>query len=273
MTEEVKVEVKPEEVKPEEVVVVEPTEVELQATEQGWVPKAQWEADGKSPDEWRPAKEFVDRGELFKTIHQTKRDLKQTQAALTALQRHHQYVFEKAHLQAITDLKKEKRQAIQSEDLEKVSAIDEEIEQVQTQFQQDRGAMVQAQAQAQVGPPPEFEAWKADNRWYDADQDMREYADATGFIYMSKTPNARPEDVLKYIDQKIKKQYPEKFGSQRKTAPSPTATADKTATRQVQKKDEVLLDEMETEIMKTLVRSGVLTEAEYKDQLKKARGK
>lgn len=273
MTEEVKpVLDKTEEVKEVLTVPTEPTEVEVRASDQGWMPKDKWEAEGKNPDEWRPAKEFVDRGELFKTIHQTKRDLKQTQAALTALQRHHQYVFEKAHQQAITDLKKEKRQALKAEDLEKVSELDEEIEQVQTQFQQDRAQMVQQQQAAQVSAPPEFEAWKSSNSWYDADTDMREFADATGFIYMSKNANARPDDVLKYIDQKMKKQFPDKFGV-KKVAQSPTAVADKTASRQVQKKDEVQLDDMETAIMKDLVRSGVLTESEYKAELKKVRGK
>jgi len=273
MTEEVKEvkEEKKEEIK-EEVKVVEPTEVEIQAAEQGWMPKDKWEAEGKSLDEWRPAKEFVDRGELFKTIHQTKRDLKQTQAALTALQRHHQYVFEKAHQQAVTDLKKEKREALRSEDLDRVNAIDEEIEEVKTQFQKDRDNMVQAAQQAQASAPPEFEAWKADNRWYDTDSDLREYADATGFIYMSKTPNAKPDDVLRYIDQKLRKQFPDKFGVKR-VASNPTTVVDKTASRQVQKKDEVVLDEMEVEIMKTLVRQGVLTEEKYKEDLKKARGK
>ena len=94
MTEEVKIEVVPEvkadeEVK--EVVVVEANPVEVEATEQGWVPKEEWEASGRPPDEWRAAKEFVERGELYKTIHSLKRSERQTATRLDALQKHHHY--------------------------------------------------------------------------------------------------------------------------------------------------------------------------------------
>ena len=101
-----------------EQVTISPTE--QTAREQGWVSKEEWEADGKDVEAWRPAKEFVDRGELYKSIHTTKRELKQTQASLAALQKHHAYVFEKAQKQALEELKREKRLAIRNEDFEKL---------------------------------------------------------------------------------------------------------------------------------------------------------
>lgn len=269
---ETKVEEKQEtkvETKSEEVVELSP--IEVTATEQGWMPKDAWEAEGKDPAEWRPAKEFVDRGELFKTIHSNKRELKQTQAALSALQRHYSFVFERAHKQAIDDLRKEKRQAIRAEDLEKAEAIDQEIEEKQETFAKEKAELTQQQTTAQVGPPPEFVQWQEVNQWYNADEDMRAFADGTGMSYMAKNPGIPPVEVLKHIDRKMRQQFPNKFGI-KKTAPNPTSVSDKTRNRVSKGDDEVVLNDMEREIMKTLVESGTLTEAQYKADLKKVRG-
>ena len=42
-------------------------EYEQRASAEGWVPKEEWTGD---PAQWRPAKEFLDRGELFKKIEE-----------------------------------------------------------------------------------------------------------------------------------------------------------------------------------------------------------
>ena len=48
---------------------------------------------------------------------------------------------------------------------------------------------------------------------------MREYADAMGLIYMNKNPTAAPNDVLKHVEGKVKKQFSDKFVA-RKAAPN-----------------------------------------------------
>ena len=47
---------------------VEVSPTQQKAMEQGWKPKEEWEAEGKDPSEWRDAKEYVERGELFDLI-------------------------------------------------------------------------------------------------------------------------------------------------------------------------------------------------------------
>ena len=64
---------------------------ELQAREQGWKPKEEYEGD---PEKWRPAKEFVERGELFGKIDTMGKELKETRKALKMLQEHHSKVKE-----------------------------------------------------------------------------------------------------------------------------------------------------------------------------------
>ena len=269
MTEEVKID-KVEEV--EEVVaevVLSPTETT--AREQGWVSKEEWVADGKDEDAWRPAKEFVDRGELYKSIHSTKRELKQTQAALGALQKHHAYVFEKAQKAALEELKREKRIAIKNEDFQKLEEVEESIEELTEQQKTEALEFQKEQQTVQTQPDvhPDFAAWQSDNAWYTKDDELRDYADFKGIRYTQNNPGIAPQKVLEYVTKEVKKQFPEKFG-QKKAAPNAVLPVNKNnPSRKVVQDDD--LTETELEIMKELVDSGVLTEKQYRAELKKVK--
>lgn len=265
-------ETKVEETKVEEVEIAEPSPAEVEASTQGWVPKEEWVESGRDPEEWRPAKEFLDRGELFKTIHTTKRDLKQTQAALTALQRHQQFMFEKGYQRAINDLKKEKRAAIKNEDFERLEEIEEQIEEVQEQHEEAKQELQQVQAaQVAAGPHPEFVAWQQHNSWYAQDPELREFADAVGLIHYNKNPGITPQEVLRYVETSVRKKFPEKFGT-KKAAPNAVASVDRSgANGKKTPKVAFELDPMEREIMTTLVKSGVMTEEQYIADLRKAK--
>ena len=85
---------------------------EQQAREQGWRPKEEYEGD---PEKWRPAKEFVERGELFGKIDHMGKELKETRKALKMLQEHHSKVKETEYNNALKELK-----ALQKKHLEEV---------------------------------------------------------------------------------------------------------------------------------------------------------
>lgn len=246
--------------------VPELSPVEQQAMEQGWVPLEDWEAQGRSKDEWRPAKEFVDRGELYKSIHSTKRELKQTQAALSALQRHNQYIFEKAYTQAQRDLRAEKRLAIRNEDFERLEEIETELEQLNDQHAQERAVLVQTQAAAQQTVAPEFQIWLDRNQWYITDEKLRDEAEAAGFLFLNK--GGSKEGLLAHVESTVKTKFPEKFGKKR-SAPSAVASVDRTG-KKAPKSDDVELSAEERQVMRTFVDMGVMSEAEYIKQLKKA---
>lgn len=272
-----------EEVKNEEEVIDEGKEevkevvmspVEQSAREQGWVSEEEWVAEGKDASEWRSAKEFVDRGELYRSIHSTKRELKQTQAALTALQKHHAHVFEKAQKQALEELKREKRLAIREEDFQKLEQVEEQIEELTEQQKAEKQAFEQEQAQLhanQGGTPPEFEAWQSRNTWYVSDEELREYADFKGIKYAQKNPGISPSAVLEYVEKQVRKQFPDKFGTQKKAAPNPVTGVNKTNSASRKGEADIELTDTERDIMNDLVSSGVMTKAQYIAELKKVK--
>lgn len=239
---------------------------EQTASTQGWMPKEQWVEAGNDEAEWRSAREFNERGEFFQTIHQLKRDNKQTQAALSAMQKHHQFVFDQAHRSALAELRKERREAMRSEDMDKVEEIETAIEEKQAEFTTAQQTLQREQVQVNAaGPNPEFQVWQERNKWYQADSELRDFADAAGIVFTNRNPNRTPDDVLKHVEQIVRKQFPEKFGV-RKAAPNPTASVDRTSSGRKKEMGVNELPDDAREIMKTLVRTGTLTEKQYLDE-------
>ena len=76
--------------------------MEQRAMESGWVPQDQWEGD---PDAWRPAKEYLDRGELFTKIETQNKTIKEMRRAMDDLRGHHAKVRETEYARALAELK------------------------------------------------------------------------------------------------------------------------------------------------------------------------
>lgn len=90
-----------------------------------WKPQEEWEGD---PEEWRPAREYVERGELFDKIDSQNKEMKQLRKVLDTLKNHHLNVKQEAMEEAIALLKKQRDSARKEEDLGKVLEITEEID-------------------------------------------------------------------------------------------------------------------------------------------------
>lgn len=252
--------------KEEEVVeqVVEPTEVELQAMEDGWQPKDKFEGE---PSDWRPAKEFVERGELFRKIENLSKELKNTKSTMNALKGHYEKVKEVEFKSALETLKKEKKVAFETGDADAVIEIDEKIATVR-ETQKDQAQAERAQI---TEVPAEFTQWVQKNGWYNSDGEMREFADSIGKAYAISHPGSAPSEVLKHVSDRAKKAYPEKFVNERRNQASPTESPRGNPGRRTAEAD-FPMSEDETNVMNKLVKSGVMTKEKYIAELKKING-
>jgi hypothetical protein len=266
MTEETKpVEGKVED-KVEQVTEIVTSPLEGKALEQGWVPKDQWEGD---PEEWRPAKEFVERGEIFKNLHSTKRELQKTQAALSAQMRHHALVFEKAHQKALADLRLEKRQAIRNQDFEQLEAVETRIEAVQAEHVQEAAQLAQVQQTAQQQESPQFQEFTRKNPWYLTDPDLNTEADIIGAKFLKNGGDR--EELFDHVANEIKKRNPEKFGTVKPTvrvaAPSAVSAPARKAVGVKSASINDVPDYMK-DVVKNFCASTGMSEADYVKQLK-----
>ena len=90
-----------EEVKKEEVPIEhEYSPIEKQAMGRGWKPKDQWEGD---PDEWRSAKEHVERGEMIGKIIAQGRELEDLKRAVNFMTDNQRKQFNAGYAKAIEE--------------------------------------------------------------------------------------------------------------------------------------------------------------------------
>ena len=252
-----------EEVKQE----VQLSPVEERAIAQGWKPKEAFVADGGNEQDWRPAKEFVDRGELFSKIDEVKRENRNLKRTMQLFKEHHEKVREVEYKRALEDLKAAKKAALLDGDADKVIEIDQQI--LETRDAQKQAAILEAAEEPNQVVNPAFAAWVERNNWYNADVEMRSFADAIGISIKQANPMAPPEDILREVEKRVRKAYSEKFMNPRKEA---APQVEGGGSPRARKADQIELTEDEQRAMRRFVKAGALTEEQYIAEVKTMRG-
>ena len=264
MSEELNVQVEQQEAAEPQEQTQQANPVETKAREQGWVPKEEWTGE---EDKWRPAREFVDRGELFGKIDSMSKELKEAKKTLKLMQEHHSKVKESEYNRAVTDLK-----ALQKQHLEEGNSDGylETTELLTDLKAEQKARAVVAETSPKNEPHPDFVSWVEKNQWYNKDDEMRDYADAIGLGYNQKHPGLEPEEVLKYVATQVRGRFRERFVNPNRTKPSAVEGAN---TTESSRKGSFELTEEERKVMNTFVRAGVMTKEAYVDEIKKLRSK
>jgi hypothetical protein len=235
-----------------------PTEV--RASEQGWVPKDQWQGE---PEDWRPAKEFLDRGELFSKIDELKKENKRIRQGVEEFKRHNERVQEIAYKKALETLRAEKKQALLDGDADKVIEIDDKI--AETREEQLKAAQRPPVQAEPTGPAPEFVRWESRNQWYKSDKAMKAVADdvARDLVGRGETDVTR---ILTEVDKEMRKAFPHKFENQKRNAPSAVEGTGRQSGKT--SKDDFYLTDDERRIMNRIVATGAITKEKYIEQYK-----
>lgn len=249
-----------EQVKDEAPEVKELSPIEQRAAEQGWVPKEEWSGD---EDDWRPAKEFLDRGELFKKIDEQNRTLKDFKKVINDLKTHNARIAKVEYQKAIDSLKSQKKEALLEGDADAVVEIDEKMAHVREAVKEAERAPVE---QPSTDLHPAFLSWKERNSWYDTNKAMRVYADQIGIELGNK--GLSPSDLLTEVSKQVRAEFPERFQNPRREAPG---AVEGSTNKGGKSKDSFTLTDDERRVMNRFVKSGALSEEDYIKQLKEAK--
>ncbi len=234
-----------------EVTQPEYTEVEQQAMEQGWVPQDQFAGHGK----WRPAEEFLDRGELFAKIDEQKRRLQSVEGTAQELKKHLEKVRKTEYQRALDTLRAEKKAALNEGDADAVVTIDDKIADLrEEQKQADTPQSVQRTQE----PNPAFVVWVNKNPWYNTDRAMKAYADtiATDLAVKGLTPT----ELLVEVERQTKKEFAHKFNNPNRSKPGAVESG---GSKGATKTDSFELSDAEKRVMEKFVKSGLMTREEY----------
>ena len=251
--------------------VIEPQKVQVdpyeqQAKEQGWKSKDEFQGD---PGQWRPAKEFIDRGELFGKIDTLGRELKETKKALQMLQEHHSKVREVEYNKALQELKTLQKKHLEEGNSDGYLETTELLTDLKAEQKAREVINEQATQQEQPSVDPRFVTWVSRNIWYEKDDEMRQFADAIGTGYAKVHPDTNPEEVLKYVSAQVKARFPHKFKNPNRDNPGTVGTSD---TSNTSNSKSLQLSEEEKRVMNTFIRNNVMTKEEYLIELKKTKG-
>jgi len=235
--------------------------VEIEAIEQGWIPKEEFDGD---PALFIDAPEFVRRGELFRKIETQSRELKAVRNALEAMKIHHSKVKEAEYNRALKSLQEARRQAVVDGEHERAFALEEKIDEIKEEKQQIVEAAQEPVVQ-EDSYTPQFQSWVDRNSWYETNEVMRATADALG-VRLHKQ-GLSPEEVLRKVETEIKKEFAHKFKTPVSNRPNPVESP----TRSGGTTETFQMTAQEKDIMQKIVGTGVMTQAEYIKELKATR--
>ena len=245
-----------------------PSATEQRALEMGWRPKEEFEGE---PDDFIDATEFVRRKPLFEKIDNVGKELRETKKALRALQAHHEKVKDAEYQHALKSLREEKKAALEAGDADALIEIDDKIADAKAAELLNKNQ----QQQEASKPHPNFVQWVAKNNWYKENQELRTVADQIGTGYAVKNPEMGPDEVLKYVEGRIRKLYPETFTNPNKSRPSAVEGSTSTPASRVPNEEDnsnYQLSDDERRVMMTFVRQGIMTKEQYIADLKKVKG-
>ena len=246
---------------PEQQEAVELSPIQQEALSSGWVPKEEFNGDG---EKWVDAAEFLRRGELFKKIEAQGRELKDVRRALIEMKKLHSSVQEVEYKRALETLKAQKKAALEEGDADAVIAADERIDLVR---EQQRKMVVEEDTPQAGEEHPEFLEWKSKNSWYVSSHPMKAFADALGAELANQ--GLTPPQVLKRVEEEVRKEFPNKFQNPRQNRASAVESGN---VKTVSGGGSYSLSPDERRVMQTFVRTGVMTEKEYIAELRKVKG-
>ena len=198
-----------EEVKKEEVPIEhEYSPIEKQAMGRGWKPKDQWEGD---PDEWRSAKEHVERGEMIGKIIAQGRELEDLKRAVNFMTDNQRKQFNAGYAKAIEETKARRDAAAEEGDLKAVNQLNDKITDLKEQASQVRAQTVQQLQPNIPAPSLDFQRWHGDNTWYGSDKRLTRYADAVGIEFKEENPRSSEVEMLIHVENEVKKEFKHKF--------------------------------------------------------------
>jgi hypothetical protein len=204
------------------------------ARRMGWIPKESFKGD---PAKWRPAKEFLARGEqelpiLRERYKKVDTALEKTQAELKAIKNNmDEFVkFTRAAAQResearIAELEAAKDDAFDKGDKEAFIEADKALKEIETKKPEtptptDVPAMTEA----------EFKTWLTENSWYGKDSDMTDEADLIAEKIKRRTARENGTalvgaPLLEQVVSEIQKRFPEKFTNPNRQRPGAVGSA------------------------------------------------
>lgn len=243
----------------------EQAEVESRARTTGWVSKDEFDSNpDNAGKKWRPADEYLERGEIFNTMKTLRGELGSLKKDFNSLVQHHKEVAAVEFKRALETLKQQRAIAAEEGDTKAVVEYSDQIDELK-----DQHKVQVEQNKTQGGVHPLFPLWIEENPQYVSDPQFKSTADAYASAYIMQNPGSPFEDVLEYVNNKLAQKFPKEG---KKTVIPTVEGSSGGIPKKSAKFTKADLSDEEREVMRAFVKRGVLTEDEYVTELAKRKG-
>ena len=191
--------------------------IEREARVQGWVDQDRYRGD---PNEWVDAETFVKRGReinpilrtnnkrLMAQIDDLKRQAADMRQTMDAFKVYHEDTAKRAYDKALSDLKKEKKDAIAAGDAGQALEIADRIEELKETKPVVRPEPTLPQKPEQ---DPTLARWAKSNTWFGADKVKTQLALAYGEELHAEQPDLIGEEFLSELEVRLSAEHPSRF--------------------------------------------------------------
>lgn len=190
-------------------------ETEARARRLGWVPKEDFKGD---PDKWRPADEFLSRGEqlmpmlrrdnerLHERLSKFERLIADKDEAIKDVLEYTRKSEERSYQRAKAEIEERIAQAAANADPATVRAEMAKLDQL------EKPAPKVEERKTEPAIDPEIQDWLGKNDWYNKDRALNGYATDVWSQLEREAPGMSTADKLAETKKRTMDKFPEKFG-------------------------------------------------------------
>lgn len=192
---------------------------EAEAVAKGWKPKEEFSGD---LEEFRPAKEWLERGELLDTIHSQNREVKALKETVDHLATVSKKVEEHTRARTIAELEARHRDAVEIGDIEVATRVAQDMVKVHSE------PLVTTKHGPTLAPETE-DFLRRHSEWFN--QSTAENAAMAAFAVRRESeiavahPGTPLKEILKLVEGDVKKTFPHKFAVQPSSVVSAPSSA------------------------------------------------
>ena len=209
------------------------SEIQNEAESQGWVPKERYR--GNEAD-WVDAETFVKRGReilpilrknnenLVKDLNATKEQLKDFREAAEEFKKFQRESYERKaneYERRIQEIKESRAQAISDGDGQKVSALDDALDEAKEDLKEAKQAVKDVisvpEEPTTVAVDPNLQSWLNKNSWFGEDRRMTSIANGLGEGLRLEFPGLKGQAFLEKLDEALAEEFPNRFGGKSKS--------------------------------------------------------
>ncbi len=201
--------------------------IEAEARSNGWRDKSEHKGD---PEDWLDARTFVQKGRqlnpiLRKSNERLRAELNEAKAQISELNlttkqfaTEFAKMKENAYKRAISDLRAQRRDALQSDDLALVDDLEDRIDALKDEKIKVTTPPKEEPAKPAAPDMTIFNEWHASNKWFDQTKEPALYdiAEEIADRLTRSNPSLKGRDFLDEVTSRVRARHPEKFTNPRR---------------------------------------------------------